>query len=875
MNAETFGGDIPIKSKESVAAVPVADAAANGGSQGSSSPRLAADFEVTPLFTVLQTTMGGAASVSFTAPQSLGSFLIRAYAANGQRALYGASESLLVVRRSLSLVPSIPRFVRVGDEFEAGVIMTISPNSPPLQPVVIKVLVALTGGDLNSSEPLKVTSFMSQDVEIGINETQKEVRFSFSAVEIGNSSIKFSANDEMGSRDSLQVELEVLPQQEALQVATSFALNSSDEAWQEGLDLPEAVPGSGSLDLVADSDGCDSLEGLMSLAPVATRGGEAGADSLGGNRHRICISAQSVWKNFCSNVEDPDGTSAVVLATAPNTYAHYLQTATPQLMGNASTAASHLSILTAKAVGLMHYKPRQMPRSENLHADIQLNGWAAWLVDGMNKNGAVDAQVSDSYWDSITMLSLEWKQKLLHLTTHKWKQAAASQLVKDATQARNAEIPRPYSDMQSLAWARLALGTSWSPNPCRGSSQWSAETLGPGPFGPSFQTTDCATAEVIEDLSTERMADESQPINEDYMAFIENVTTTTLSSLRVQGRTAYVSSVSEGNEAAGLTTQALALLVLVQSQPAGSAQMVYAPLCVRPSATSVGLAIRALTEYDVLRGSTAPNLTLDARVQDTLLMQASFTPSNASVVSSSTPWEDLPSPPGSVSFDVNGSGEVSLVVSLGFVPKDLITFPLYRGIWVESTIQLIDSLSGTAKGPGLGKVPLGTPVKYTIQVPMPGGLEPLDPNLVNGASSCVMGSIVTSKFWWWWWPICPSQETRPSMVSFRYQRLMAGTSTVQFQAVAATPGTFVRPPISAYASLQPELRGSTAGGYFTVCPNAPACNGAASGTDLEPGPMKNCPGNCGGANGICRPDSGACVCKEGFGGDDCSIIEQS
>jgi hypothetical protein len=63
--------------------------------------------------------------VTFTAPPNLGTFVVRAYATVGASGRYGSGEGRLVVRRTLSLTPSVPRFVRVGDTFEAGAVVTV------------------------------------------------------------------------------------------------------------------------------------------------------------------------------------------------------------------------------------------------------------------------------------------------------------------------------------------------------------------------------------------------------------------------------------------------------------------------------------------------------------------------------------------------------------------------------------------------------------------------------------------------------------------------------------------------------------------------------------------------------------------------------
>lgn len=49
------------------------------------------------------------------------------------------------------------------------------------------------------------------------------------------------------------------------------------------------------------------------------------------------------------------------------------------------------------------------------------------------------------------------------------------------------------------------------------------------------------------------------------------------------------------------------------------------------------------------------------------------------------------------------------------------------------------------------------------------------------------------------------QVTTSSMVTFTFLKFSAGTSSITVNAVAATPGTFVMPPIKAFAPMQPEV----------------------------------------------------------------------
>jgi hypothetical protein len=125
--------------------------------------------------------------------------------------------------------------------------------------------------------------------------------------------------------------------------------------------------------------------------------------------------------------------------------------------------------------------------------------------------------------------------------------------------------------------------------------------------------------------------------------------------------------------------------------------------------------------------------------------------------------------------------------------------------------------------------------------------------------------------WMIWppWPVCPAQETLPSVVTFRFSWLAAGTHSIRFRAIAATPGSFVLPPVKAYVSKQPEVMGLSPGGNFTVC----GARGAAC--DVSPQkaapPPKACPSACGG-NGVCNLATGACICDAGFSGKACDKL---
>jgi hypothetical protein len=169
-----------------------------------------------------------------------------------------------------------------------------------------------------------------------------------------------------------------------------------------------------------------------------------------------------------------------------------------------------------------------------------------------------------------------------------------------------------------------------------------------------------------------------------------------------------------------------------------------------------GLSAFALVQYDRYKGSTTPDLQLLATLQApsaavesgltstpslATLLEANFTSDESAPVSTVVPWSMLPAStsPLSMQFNVHGSGEASVSALLEFVPAELLPFPTYRGLWVESSVQLQDPVTGLPRGPILQTLPLGSVVIITIQVTKPpqgnasNAPPPLDPRNKPGA----------------------------------------------------------------------------------------------------------------------------------------------
>jgi uncharacterized protein YfaS (alpha-2-macroglobulin family) len=276
--------------------------------------RLQGDFKVTPLFKVVKTGADGKVAVDFPAPDNLGRFVVRAYIASakapsssssGSGVVYGGAESDLIVRRTVSLVSSLPRQVRVGDSFTAGVLVE-APGT--VSDVTVTVTAALTqqAGSQGSSKALRLGSDKTRTVTLSPGKPQQEVRFNFDADAIGSQNVTFSAAVDSGSRaatrgltiggarnlkqaataaanrrnargsagavaDQVQLAVQVNGKQGDVVIATSFAVRASDSgsSWEEGMVLPRVEQGSGSISLVA---GVGSLPAIQVSRPFSFAG---------------------------------------------------------------------------------------------------------------------------------------------------------------------------------------------------------------------------------------------------------------------------------------------------------------------------------------------------------------------------------------------------------------------------------------------------------------------------------------------------------------------------------------------------------------------------------------------------------------------------
>jgi len=233
----------------------------------------------------------------------------------------------------------------------------------------------------------------------------------------------------------------------------------------------------------------------------------------------------------------------------------------------------------------------------------------------------------------------------------------------------------------------------------------------------------------------------------------------------------------------------------------------------------------ALAKYDQWKQNTNPDLTVTVTNDTTVLLDKTFDINSEDPVQKSIYFEDLKSS-SYVNFTASGVGEASVIFGATFIPAEIPSDPIDRGIIVNRIIQLVDPQTNDPTGQPITEASIGSLVLTTIEVILrdysdainiidafPGALDPLDDSIYDINSQ----SNAPSYLWWfYYWGAFSQKEFRQDKVVFHGQNLYPGTYTVKYYSLVNTPGLFILPPTIAYDVFQPELMGSTSGGIFTT-----------------------------------------------------------
>lgn len=181
-------------------------------------------FKTTVLFNPTLELQDGVAKTSFPLPDNLTSFRIMAVVIT-QTDRFGSDETSVRVNKPVMALPAMPRFARVGDSFEAGVVV----HSHGQSAGEVTVTASVEGG-------AQLTGPAEQKVVINEG-APREVRFAFKAVKPGLTAFRFKASGG-GASDGVE---EKLPIELAVEMDAVATYGDTTDQRVEGITPPKDV----------------------------------------------------------------------------------------------------------------------------------------------------------------------------------------------------------------------------------------------------------------------------------------------------------------------------------------------------------------------------------------------------------------------------------------------------------------------------------------------------------------------------------------------------------------------------------------------------------------------------------------------------------
>ncbi|GAM21623.1 hypothetical protein SAMD00019534_047980 [Acytostelium subglobosum LB1] len=768
-----FNDDIAFDSPLAAAAPPMAEMdggsafrgmeKGGGGGAPSNGVSVRSNFQTTPLFVAKAPVKNGQAVVTLDLPDDLTTFEIRTIIVTKDIEI-ATTEASIISRRDVNILPIQPRFARIGDKFECGVsVVAINPISN----------ITVT---INIEQPTLMLLSSSNSSTISIQQgTTSNVVFSLEALSKGPAQMTFFLKSSSGANlDAVRVEFDILGRQAPIYLGTSMAITANSSQPPEGIKLPAAEPGTGTLDVVVGVGRYPSVE-ANSIQIMA-----AGAGILPSSSD--LLSQQAVFGALISY-----GFNQTLINQANATLRQLDEKLKPYLGPDSINSYPHLTYQDS------YYPTLYAIVLNRLMNVTKLQGW--------------------TISPSIDM----------------WRQYIDQQLnrrVEDAHQ-HNYTV-----DKEGIAYASLGLGYNWEPtSPDLAQYGWKAlsanitDNCG----------LRCQTYFVLSSLYNSAAGSPPPAFVNSVIKNIENnirvqgrtayVTYDAYSKSADIEASAYaaLAFIEVGHE-----TPLLEKIVNFVATGGIQPNIVYDYIWSISREQRTLLTV-ILTNYDRVKKSTRPNLTLTV-FKDTPsleIMSATFDTNHATSVSNSVDFSLLGNNEGQIMFKAVGSGEVSAAVGITYVPATLPTSPIYHGFFVQKVIKPLGSNTSVSMSQLNNTFNVGQLVEVIITITTPddignviiedgasAGIEPLDNNVYNLGSDN-NNNPVPYYLRFWYRPF-PTQETYKTEVIFRGNNIRAGCYTVSYKAIATTKGTFTLPPTKVYARDQPEVFGLSAGSVYSI-----------------------------------------------------------
>ncbi len=192
----------------------------------------------------IYTNSKGEAVIRFKLPDNLTTFRLMAVG-HTKASCFGSSDSKIRVKKPLLLLEALPRFVRLGDEFEAGIV--VHNNTNVSGNVVVEA----------SADNITLVNESKETLEIPDGQ-EKEIRFEYRAHQVGQATFRFKVT--MG-QESDGVELKIPVISPRLTEAVALYSQTIDKI-AEAITVPKDIyPDVGYIEFTTSSSALVGLEG--------------------------------------------------------------------------------------------------------------------------------------------------------------------------------------------------------------------------------------------------------------------------------------------------------------------------------------------------------------------------------------------------------------------------------------------------------------------------------------------------------------------------------------------------------------------------------------------------------------------------------------
>jgi hypothetical protein len=762
-----------------------------GGDGGEVGSGFRSNFKTTALFLpAVVTDAQGHARVEVTLPDDLTTYRVMAVAVAADDR-FGRGGTDLVVQKPVLALPALPRFARVGDRFEAGVVVHAARAGAVVVRAAVDGGVRLVGDDARS---------------VDVADRGVEVRFPFVATVAGPAQVRFAVEQATTGglgrgaveRDGVEVKIPItLP----VVIETTAVSGQTDDRREEALQPPAGSR--------ADVGGLE-----VTLASTALAGTREAMRQLVEYPHGCAEQLASRLVPFVALRELQAGFGEVQHQGTNAAVADAVGWLGPQILDDKGNAQPDQVIATT------------IERLQALQDDA--GGFRLWP-------GSACVDASTSAWATLALA----RAHALAYPVDKKRLDRALAFLRDrvlADRMPSCFLNSPRVTTADRVFAGFVLARAGAPRVAP-LAQIAADVARTPASLPAFERALLADALVVGGGDA---------------ALAARVLQTVLNQARETARDVHFeeeSAVKAGEPwASDVRTTAVVLMTLAAATPSHP----FVPKMARflegarqrdgryRSTQEAAWALFAFSELVRATERSPPSFVADVTLGGASLLKDEFKGRSLDVGAHRVPMVDvLARGTGALPFVFakQGTGTLYYSAVLRRAPAEVPTTPLERGFTVQRFVEPIDDATrhGTSAWAGdLVRIRVRIATRdahrdVAVDVPLPAGLEVIDTSLASSArvgrgdttssgddEATEDGDDENAVDAGWFWSPFVHTEKRDDRVSSYADELPPGVHTLTFVARATTIGTWALLPAEASEMYAPEVFGRSDGGTFTV-----------------------------------------------------------